>query len=224
MRVAASASDLGIIKLKWRRILTARKFQRFSNRNYKGVCIMILLKHPTACAASAAATLLGAIVLAGPLFAASGDFSQAAATKSPAAREVLAQAAPPEAMAPEASSSEPAATTSVEARITELHKRLHITDAQKPQWDNLAQVMRDNAQAMVDLQKQRAAEAKSLSAVDVVKSYGSVIEAHEAGMKKFIPAFEALYNSMSDAQKKIADSLFRSRARAAAKKEAKESK
>jgi hypothetical protein len=51
-----------------------------------------------------------------------------------------------------------------------------------------------------------------------------VIEAHDAGMKKFIPAFEALYNSMSDAQKKIADSLFRSRARAAAKKEAKESK
>src|ERR1019366_9328808 len=48
---------------------------------------MILLKHPTVCAASAAATLLGAIVLAGPLFAASGDFSQAAATKSPAARE-----------------------------------------------------------------------------------------------------------------------------------------
>ena len=183
---------------------------------------MILLKHPTVCAASAAATLLGAIVLAGPLFAASGDFSQAAATKSPAAREVVAQAASPEAMA--APAPEPAGIAAVEARITDLHKKLKITDAQKPQWDNLTQVMRDNAQAMVDLQKQRAANAKSLNAVDVVKSYGSVIEAHDAGMKKFIPAFEALYNSMSDAQKKIADSLFRNRARAAAKKEAKESK
>src|ERR1039458_384327 len=181
---------------------------------------MILLKHPTVCGASGAATLLGAIVLAGPLFAASGDFSQAAATKSPAAREVVAQAASPEAMA----APEPAGIAAVEARITDLHKKLKITDAQKPQWDNLTQVMRDNAQAMVDLQKQRAANAKSLNAVDVVKSYGSVIEAHDAGMKKFIPAFEALYNSMSDAQKKIADSLFRSRARAAAKKEAKESK
>jgi hypothetical protein len=186
------------------------------------VYIMILLKHPIACAASAAATLLGAIVLAGPLFAASGDFSQAAATKSPAAREVVAQAASPETMAAPAPA--PAGTTSVEERITELHKKLHITEAQKTQWDALAQVMRDNAQAMVDLQKQRAESAKSLNAVEVVKSYGSVIEAHAAGMKKFIPAFEAVYNSLSDAQKKIADSLFRSRARAAAKKEAKENK
>jgi len=189
---------------------------------------MIRFTHPTARAATAAATLLGAIVFAGPLFAASGQLSRAAATKSPATRELVAQAAspeaaPPEAMAP-ASASEPAATTSVEARIAELHKRLHITDAQKPQWDNLAQVMRDNAQAMVDLQKQRAANAKSMNAEDVVKSYGSVIEAHEAGMKKFIPAFDAVYDSMSDAQKKTADSLFRSRARAAAKKEAKENK
>jgi len=183
---------------------------------------MIRFTHPTARAATAAATLLGAIVFAGPSFAASGDLSQAAATKPPAAREILAQAASPEAIA--SPTAERAGIASVEARITELHKRLHITDAQKTQWDNLAQVMRDNAQAMVDLQKQRAANAKSLNAVDVVKSYGSVIEAHEAGMKKFIPAFEALYNSMSDAQKKIADSLFRSRARAAAKKEAKESK
>jgi hypothetical protein len=181
---------------------------------------MILLKHPTACATSAAATLLGAIVLAGPLFAASGNFSQAAATKSPVAREVIAQAASP---APVATASEPAGTTSVEARITELHKKLRVTDAQKPQWDSLAQVMRDNAQAMADLQKQRAADVKSMNAVDAVKSYGSVIEAHGAGMKKFIPAFEALYNTMSDAQKKIADSMFRSRARAAAKKAAKES-
>ena len=186
---------------------------------------MIRSTHPAARAATAAATVLGAIVFAGPLFAASGDLSQAAAAKSPAAREIVAQAASPEAMAsPAASASKPAGTAPIEARITELHKRLKITDAQKTQWDNLAQVMRDNAQAMAELQKQRAANAESMSAVDAVKSYAAVIEAHEAGMKKFIPAFEALYGSMSDAQKKIADSLFRSRARAAAKKEAKENK
>ena len=135
---------------------------------------------------------------------------------------MIAQAAAPEAMA--SAAPEPAGNSPVEARIKDLHKRLKITDAQKPQWDALAQVMRDNAQAMENLQKQRASDTQSMSAVDVVKSYGSVIEAHEAGMKKFIPAFEALYNSLSDAQKKIADSLFRSRARTAAKKEAKENK
>jgi hypothetical protein len=182
---------------------------------------MTRFTHPIARAATAAATLLGAIVLAGPLFAATGDLSHTAA-KSPAALEIVAQAGSPETMA--APASKPAEVPSVEARIKELHKKLQITDAQKPQWDSLAQVMRDNAQAMVDLEKQRASDTQSMSAVDVVKSYDSVIEAHEAGMKKFIPAFEALYGSLSDAQKKIADSLFRSRARAAAKKETKENK
>jgi hypothetical protein len=159
--------------------------------------MMFRFTHLAARAAIAAATLIGTIVLASPLFAASGDLSQAAATKSPAAREILAE----------------------ETRIKELHKKLHITAAQETPWNNLAQVMRDNAKAMVDLEKQRAADTQSMSAVDVVKSWASVIEAHEAGMKKFVPAFEALYNSMSDAQKKTADSLFRSRARAAVKKE-----
>jgi len=182
--------------------------------------------HPAARAVGAAATLIGAIVLASPLFAASSDLSQAAAAKSPAAREILAQAASPEAMTPPPAASENAANASserIDARIRELHKKLHITAAQETQWNNLAQVMRDNAQAMVEVQKQRSASAStgSMTAVDVVKSYAAVIEAHEAGMNKFVPAFEALYNSMSDEQKKTADALFRSRARAAAKRESK---
>ncbi len=179
---------------------------------------MILFKRPTARAATVAAILLGIIVLANPLFAASGDLSQAAAAKAPAAREQVAQAAP-DAMA--SAAPEPAANSAVEARIKDLHKRLHITDAQKTQWDALVDVMRENAQAMGDLQKQRAADATSMNAVDVVKSYAEVIQAHEDGMKKFIPAFEALYNSLSDAQKKIADSMFRSRAQTSAAKAAK---
>ncbi len=183
---------------------------------------MILFTHPAARAASVAATMLGAIVFASPLFAATPDLFQTAAAKPLAAQEVLAQASSSEPMS--APAPEPVVSESVEVRVKELHKKLHITDAQKTQWDNLAQVMRDNAKAMVDLQKQRSADTKSMTAVEVVKSYASVIEAHEAGMKKFIPAFEALYDSMSDAQKKTADSLFRTRARASAAKETKENK
>ena len=165
---------------------------------------MISFKNPAVRAAGAAATLLGAIVLASPAFAASGD--------------VLTPASSQQAMAAPASESA-TSPSMVEAHIKELHKRLHITDAQKPQWDSLAQVMRDNAKAMTDLQKERAADAQSMSAVDVIKSYESVVQAHEDGMKKFIPPFEALYNSMSDAQKKTADSLFRNRERASAAKQ-----
>lgn len=169
---------------------------------------MIVLKHRTARAVGAAATLIGAMVLAAPLFAASG--------------EMLPKASSQQAMASRESG--PAGMTAVESRIKDLHKKLHITAAQKPQWDNLTQVMRANAQAMVDLQKQRSADANTMSAVDVVKSYESVIEAHEKGMEKFIPPFQALYDSMSDAQKKTADSLFRSRERASAAKQTAENK
>jgi LTXXQ motif family protein len=106
----------------------------------------------------------------------------------------------------------------VEARIKELHNRLHITAAQQSQWDKLVQVMRDNAKAMEDLQKQRGQDVNAMSAVDAVKSYQAVIEAHEAGMAKFVPAFQALYDSMSPAQKKTADAMFRTKVRTAAAK------
>jgi LTXXQ motif family protein len=184
---------------------------------------MIPVTHRAARAATAAATLLGAIVFASPLFATRVNLSQASAQTPLAAQEILAQASSSEPMRAPAPP-EPAVVESVDGRLKELHKKLQITDAQKTQWDNLAQVMRDNAKVMVDLQKKRSADTESMTAVEVVKSYAAVIEAHEAGMTKFIPAFEALYNSLSDAQKKTADSLFRSRAEASAAKETKENK
>lgn len=162
---------------------------------------MINFTHRAVRAAGAAATLLGVVVLASPVMAGNS--------------KTIAVASSSQAMSSPASSD----ATAVEARIKELHRKLHITAAQKPQWDNLAQVMRDNAQAMSDLKKQRAADAQAMNAVDVVKSYESVIEAHEDGMKKFVPPFEALYNTMSDAQKKTADSLFRTREKVSAAKQ-----
>jgi hypothetical protein len=170
---------------------------------------MISSNPSTARATTAAATLLGAILLATPLFAASSDQMSPTKPGTAASHKEMASTTSPESPA----------SGNVETHIRDLHKKLQITDAQKPQWDALAQVMRDNAQKMVDLEKRRVADAKTMTAVDVVKSYAEVIDAHEDGMKKFIPAFEDLYNSMSDSQKKIADSLFRSRARTEAKKE-----
>lgn len=182
---------------------------------------MFSFRRPAARAATIAATLFGTIVLASPLFAA-GDLFQAAAARSPAAPIIVAQASA-EAMTTPPTSAEAATASAdrIEARITELHRKLHVTAAQEIPWNNLAQVMRDNAKAMVDLQNRRVANTQSMNAVDSVKSYASVIEAHEAGMSKFVPAFTALYDSMSDAQKKTADSMFRSRARAEEKKEGK---
>jgi LTXXQ motif family protein len=171
----------------------------------------------------AAATVLGAVVLAGPFAIAADDFAvPASAIQAGSASEILAQAS----TSPATTEPAPAAGTAeakdpVEARIKELHGKLHITAAQQTQWDNLVQVMRDNAKAMIDLQKQRSQDVKAMTAIDAVKSYQAVIEAHEAGMAKFVPAFQALYDGMSDAQKKTADAMFRSRVRTASAKESK---
>jgi LTXXQ motif family protein len=96
----------------------------------------------------------------------------------------------------------------VESRITELKQRLQITPAQMPQWNAVAQVMRDNAQTIRKLVAERSQNQKSITAIDDLRSYETLTEAHAKGMKKLLPTFQALYNSMSDQQKKNADLVF----------------
>lgn len=176
---------------------------------------MVLFKHP-AVRLVAAATLLGTFALARPL--------HAAAAQPPAAHEMLAQAAsseatpaaPPEESADMAAKTNAAVDARVEARIKAMRKKLHITSAQETQWNAVAQVMRDNAHTIGDLRAQTADKTKSMTAIDHLNSYAALTDAQAAGIHKFIPAFQALYDTMSDAQKKSADAMFRNRARAAA--------
>ena len=96
-----------------------------------------------------------------------------------------------------------------EARIKDLHARLKITPDQEDLWNKVTEVMRDNAKTMDTLNQARFEKAKTMTAVEDLKSYGEIAEAHADGIKKFIPVFESLYASMSDDQKKDADTLFR---------------
>lgn len=96
-----------------------------------------------------------------------------------------------------------------ETRIQDMHTKLKITTAQEPQWAKVADAMRDNAKAMDKLTQLRADREKDMTAVDDLKSYGEIADAHADGIKKLTPAFAALYAGMSDAQKKEADTLFR---------------
>jgi predicted small secreted protein len=95
----------------------------------------------------------------------------------------------------------------VEARIKSLHDRLKITSAEEPQWSGVAQAMRDNARQMQGAIEQRR-EARNMTAVDDLKAYQLMADTHAQGLEKLIPAFEALYDSMSDVQKKKADAIF----------------
>jgi ERCC4-type nuclease len=92
---------------------------------------------------------------------------------------------------------------SLEMRIEALHEKLQITPAQEDLWNNMTEVMRQNAQTMTTLLRRiKSREADAGSPVDDIKSYGQIAEAHANSIKKFIPAFEALYNGLSDDQKR----------------------
>ena len=96
-----------------------------------------------------------------------------------------------------------------EARIKELESVLKITKDQTKPWDNLTQVMREDAKAMDTLTKDRAGNVKNLNAVEQMKFHSQMIETRLNQMRRFIPLFEELYASMSDEQKKNADTIFR---------------
>jgi glutamine synthetase adenylyltransferase len=97
----------------------------------------------------------------------------------------------------------------VELRIKNMHTKLKITAAQEEQWAKVAQAMIDDAKTMDALTQTRFDHAKDMTAIDDLKSYGEIADAHAAGIKKLTPLFADLYSNMSDTQKKEADILFR---------------
>lgn len=123
----------------------------------------------------------------------------------------LAQTAPPPTSHPAASApGTPNMQVMVEQRIKDLHASLHITDAQEPQWTEFAQVMRDNAKDTDALYEARADKIATMTAVENMQSYAAIAQQHATEMQKLLPAFQALYASFSDQQKKQADEAFRS--------------
>jgi hypothetical protein len=114
---------------------------------------------------------------------------------------------------PEAASAPPQGKESshenrVETRIKDLHRKLKITAAQESQWNGFAQVMRENAQEVDAVLKERAESLHKMNAVEDLHSYEELADAHADGLKKLVPAFETLYNTMSEDQKKTADAVF----------------
>jgi periplasmic protein CpxP/Spy len=127
--------------------------------------------------------------------------------------DVLLAEAAPDAPAPNATSTAPQKPSSrgpmadVEGRISELHKQLQITPAEEPQFNAYADVMRQNAQAMQELFAQRA-QNTDRSAIGQLRWYAKLSAAHAEAVGKLVGPFDALYQSMSDQQKKMADAVF----------------
>jgi periplasmic protein CpxP/Spy len=118
-----------------------------------------------------------------------------------------APAAPAGASAPDTGRGQ-AREARVEQRIAELHAKLKITSAQDEQWNKFADVMRDNGHTMGELYRQRMALGDNTSALDDMKQYEQITQAHADGTKHLVDAFEPLYASLSPEQKKLADASF----------------
>jgi glycerophosphoryl diester phosphodiesterase len=106
----------------------------------------------------------------------------------------------------------------VESRITSLHSQLKVTPDQESKWSAVADAMRDNASSLDELAQQRASMRGKMNAVDDLKSYEAIADAHAEGLKKLVPAFSSLYDSMSETQKKNADQVFAHRPATARRK------
>lgn len=96
-----------------------------------------------------------------------------------------------------------------EASIKQLESSLRITEAQKTPWNNLTQVMRENAKDMDALSKERAEAIKTMNALERMKFHSQVTETSLNQQKKLLPVFEVFYTALSPEQKTITDILFR---------------
>jgi protein CpxP len=142
--------------------------------------------------AIAAGAIVGSLMLGAPAQAATtGDSVTAQATAKPHGAHDMSR------------------PDRVEGRITAMHQSLGITPAQEKQWTAVAQAMRDSAAAIETIADNRHAKIKTMTAVDDLRSYETLSQAHADGMKSVVAAFAPLYDAMSDSQKKTADGLFR---------------
>ena len=142
---------------------------------------------------------------------AAGVLAPAAQAGSTASPQVVAQAGtttPTQKMPPSTMRAKKSPVDRVEGRITELRTQLKITDAQATQWNDFAQVMRDNAKTMTAALDKRAEAAKTMTSLDDMRSYLAVTQAHADGMAKLVPAYEKLYSAMTPEQQKNADLVF----------------
>lgn len=162
---------------------------------------------PPPCRATVAAALIGATMLLAPLTGARADsvaplhLAQAAAPTAPAAAPGSGAA----------SGATDATTETVEQRITTLRAALKITPDQDAKWQAVAQAMRQNAAAMEKLIAASSSRPQaSVTAVDDLQLYQTFAQAHVDGLKNLLDDFKLLYAAMPEAQKKIADEVFRS--------------
>lgn len=98
----------------------------------------------------------------------------------------------------------------IEARLAYAKAALKITPAQETQWNALAEVLRKHARAMderVTARRAAGTPAQAPSAIDRLQQRQEMMQAASARMTEVLEVAKPLYASLSDEQKKEADTL-----------------
>ncbi len=145
--------------------------------------------------------------------------SSAPAVPLPPTSTATPPAASPAAAEPATPEMSAATRAAVDQRIRTLQSQLGITAAQLPLWEAFAKTMRDNAASTDALFARRAGDVSEMNAVDNMHSYAQIARAYADNTEHLATAFDSLYASLSEVQKRAADTLFRQQAITAAKRQ-----
>jgi len=98
----------------------------------------------------------------------------------------------------------------IDERIATLHRELMITPDEEANWTAVADIMRANDTAMQKLVvDNKATNAQGgVTAIDDLKTYEMFNRAHVDGLKDLISSFGTLYAAMPEGQKQVADQVF----------------
>ena len=95
----------------------------------------------------------------------------------------------------------------IEGRVAFLKTELKVSDAQLPQWNALADVMRHNAKVMLEMRGTMMQPPMPMSAPDRAQQHVKSLAAQLDSAKATATATRAFYDILSDSQKKTADEL-----------------
>ncbi|MGI4940719.1 MAG: Spy/CpxP family protein refolding chaperone [Janthinobacterium lividum] len=148
------------------------------------------------------AAFCGAGLILGAAHPAAAQSSPAAVQPSPMARTAQSPASPATAALQTAPKGD------LDQRVRRLHSQLGITPEQEELWRPVATAMVDSASGVGDAMQARFNKPQPMSAIDDIRTYQAVANAHAKGLMQLADAFAPLYAAMPPAQQKAADKLF----------------
>jgi len=92
-------------------------------------------------------------------------------------------------------------------RVAFLKAELAITDSQAKVWDAYAEALKKNMQSMQDMHKTMMAARTAKTPVERLDAHVTAMEGRLQALNDVKPALAALYDALSDDQKKKADEL-----------------